>query len=80
MKKAKCTDCDGKGTRTLHGIAITEADRADWGEEEIAAYFDGTYDTKCETCDGAGTIDPEELRDRHEQTAMLRMEAPHLFM
>ncbi len=68
-----CEDCRGKGTRTLHGIAITmdEFNGPDWDDQMRDDYFSGVYDTRCEMCDGTGKIDSEEYATRrqiqHEQ-------------
>jgi len=76
-----CEDCRGRGTRTLHGIAITsdEFNGPDWNQEMRDDYFSGAYDTRCEMCGGTGKIDPEEYKDRVEMEHMMRMEAPHMF-
>ena len=53
-----CPECDGRGERALHGIAITgdEWNGPDWDDDSREAYVRGDYDTVCECCNGARVI------------------------
>ena len=53
---AICSYCEGEGHHSRHLGAITESDRQDWSEEEIASYFAGHYDMECEVCKGKGKV------------------------
>lgn len=70
-----CENCQGRGWTSMHGIALTGQDLADWSEEELDEYAEGRYDTVCDMCDGTG----REVYGRAAELAELRLEAPHMF-
>ena len=75
-----CEECEGRGTVALHGIAITASEFDEWDGDEIEAYSNGSYDTTCEACEGSGKVDPEAAESYQEDRAMMRAEAPHMFV
>ena len=74
-----CEDCSGSGRRALNGQAFTQTEVEEWTPEEREDYLLGNYDTKCDICNGAGRVDPEQVRVYYEDLALLKAEAPHMF-
>ena len=51
LQNRLCWDCNGDGTRALHGLEVTDQCRED--PDFCEDYFAGHYDTTCEECHGA---------------------------
>lgn len=72
-----CYDCNGDGTRALGGMAITQDEWSEWDQDERDDYFDGGYDSPCETCNCSGKVavpddlsNPQELLEVYESHLM----------
>jgi hypothetical protein len=70
-----CPDCHGEGKHALHGIALTESDRAEWSEDELEDYREGLYDTLCVTCHGRTTSPRDDLEAYWEGVREARIRA-----
>ena len=71
----KCPTCRGKGTQALYGIALTQADREDWSDDELDDYKNGLYDTPCGDCGGDGQVESyQEWADNVHDRSTMRME------
>jgi len=51
-----CSNCEGNGSHSRHLGVITGSDRDDWSDEEFNDYMNGSYDTPCSVCAGAGKV------------------------
>jgi DnaJ-class molecular chaperone len=51
-----CSSCDGRGTTTLHGAAITASEWAEWDQDDRDNYMSGVYDTACPSCKGQRVV------------------------
>ena len=58
-----CDNCQGNGYQALHGIAFTAEDLADWDQDELQAYYQGDYDTRCPECNATGKVSVPDLTE-----------------
>lgn len=68
-----CPDCQGHGTRVLHGAAFTAEDLDEAGPEFVDDMLDGVYDTLCELCQGLRVATPARIKEYRELEAEWRL-------
>lgn len=71
-----CPRCEGEGTHTNpaidgNGLSQECVDDPDFME----AYLGGFYDVPCELCKGQRVVTDEQIEERHEERADLRLAA-----
>jgi hypothetical protein len=67
--------CNGRGTQSLHGAAITGAEMDELGDDFREDYVAGVYDHDCDHCGGSGTTTADAWEWHLETEAERRMGA-----